>query len=269
MKYDKSKYFMNDEREIQRLSQKVNPETFIEKFISPVINESDLILDIGCGPGVIDAHIAKTFPNSHITCLDINPTMINYVVANRQNQSQIDAHVGDAHELPYQNDFYDFVFARFLVEYLHSPLLGVSEMVRVCKPGGRIMLQDLDGQLLWHYPEEQSLQAVIEKIITFLNNRTGFDPFVGRKLFHYLYKNGVTDIEVKAEPYNFFSGRIDEKNYNLWKLKLDIATPQIIACLGNKRDALAYKTKYLEYLKRDDTMSYSILFNVSGTKRIE
>ena len=64
-------------------------------------------------------------------------------------------------------------------------------MTRVCKPGGTVLLQDLDGQLLWHYPEDAEVQQTAEKVVAALA-ATGFDPFVGRKLFWLAKKAGLT-----------------------------------------------------------------------------
>ena len=68
------------------------------------------------------------------------------------------------------------------MEYLPDKQAAVREMARVCSPGGKLLLQDLDGQLVWHYPEDAELQRTTENILSHLAG-TGFDPFVGRKAF--------------------------------------------------------------------------------------
>ena len=44
-----------------------------------------------------------------------------------------------------------------------SIYLAVREMVRVLRPGGRLMLQDLDGQLIWHEPMDDALRSGLDK----------------------------------------------------------------------------------------------------------
>jgi len=53
------------------------------------------------------------------------------------------------------------VYCRMLLQYLKEKERAVSEMARVCKPGWNGFLQDLDGQLLWHYPENPSVQRTL------------------------------------------------------------------------------------------------------------
>src|SRR5437868_15532305 len=99
-------------------------------------------------------------------------------------------------------------------------------MVRVCRPGGTVLFQDLDGQLLWNYPEDPAVQRTVEKVVAGLG-KTGFDPFVGRKLFSLAQKAGLNNIEVQAECYHLIVGDIDRTILKRWELKLEIATVMI------------------------------------------
>jgi hypothetical protein len=138
-------------------------------------------------------------------------------------------------------------------------------MVRVCCPGGRILLQDLDGQLVWHYPEDVELQETLGRVMAGLAEG-GFDPLVGRKLFSLAKSAGLTDIEVTAESYHLYAGCIGNRNLRLWETKFDIAMPAAAKILGSTDAAQRLKYRFLEYLCRDDTLTYSVLFTVTGTK---
>jgi len=83
--------------------------------------------------------------------------------------------VGNALSLPFEADSFDLVFSRFLMEYLPEKPHAVQEMARVCKRGGKLLLQDLDGQLVWHYPEDADLQNTTERILSRLAG-TGLTP---------------------------------------------------------------------------------------------
>ena len=90
---------------------------------------------------------------------------------------------GDAISLPFPNGVFDLVTSRFLLEYLPDKLSAVAEMARVAAPGGRVILHDLDGQLVWHDPPEPALEAGIKAVLDGLSS-SGFDPHAGRALFH-------------------------------------------------------------------------------------
>ena len=142
---------------------------------------------------------------------------------------------------------------------------AVSEMARVCKPGGTVLLQDLDGQLLWHYPEDPSVQRMLERVVAALG-ATGFDPFVGRKLFWLARNSGLRNIEVQAECYHLIAGAAEPHILEQWELKLEIAKPQLARVLGSERKAEEQSLAFLEYLRRPDTLTSSTVFTVAGEK---
>jgi hypothetical protein len=95
---------------------------------------------------------------------------------------------------------------------------------------------------------------------------TGFDPFVGRKLFSLAHKAGLKNIEVQVECYHLIAGEIDLNILKQWELKLQIAVPQIARILGDEQAARVQVQRFLEYLRRPDTLTYSNVFTVSGVK---
>lgn len=79
------------------------------------------VLDIGCSV----AAYKKYFPNS--TGVDIDETKNPDVV-------------GDAHALPFKDNEFEVVLCTEVFEHLHSPHIAASEMRRVLKPGGTLVL---------------------------------------------------------------------------------------------------------------------------------
>jgi hypothetical protein len=136
-------------------------------------------------------------------------------------------------------------------------------LTSLCKPNGVICLQDLDGQLVSHYPEDARVQGVAQ-VIAHLE-RTGFDVFVGRKLFSLARDAGLVNIGVQIEPYHLVVGRIGEIAFDLWRRKLAIAEPIIAQACGadRTRDVIA---GFLDYLQDDSTLTFSMLFTVLGRK---
>ena len=127
------------------------------------------------------------------------------------------------------------------------------------------MLQDLDGQLLWHYPEDPSVQRTLEKVVAALAT-TGFDPFVGRKLFWLARNAGLTKIDIQAECYHLIVGEADSHILKQWELKLEIARPQMSRVLGSEIEAKKQSQAFLDFLRRPDTLTYSTVFTVAGEK---
>src|SRR5437016_13378030 len=169
--------------------------------------------------------------------------------------------------MEFSSDRFSLVYGRMLLRYLKEKQQTVSDMVRVCMPGGTVSLQDLDGQLLWHYPENPAVQRTLEKVVAALG-ATGFDPFVGRKLFWLARNAGLTNIDVQVECYHLIAGEPDPHILQQWELKLEIARPQLARVLGGEREAEEQSRAFLEYLRQPDTLTYSTVFTVAGKKTL-
>lgn len=258
-------YIMEHPREAQRLLDKVDAGAWIAKFLEPHLVGVRSFLSVGCGPGVFLRELANSHPGMNVVGVDVSPSRVRDAAQRLSGLSNARACVGDAMSLPFEADSFDLVFSRFLMEYVPDKHGAVREMARVCAPGGVILLQDLDGQLIWHSPEDQELQASIENVLSHLA-RSGFDPFVGRKLFSFCLAAALTGVRVQVDPYHLYAGSIGEKDLANWQAKLEIARPQIKAALGSDKAAQEFSDRFLAYLRNPETLTYSCLFTVTANK---
>jgi hypothetical protein len=111
------------------------------------------------------------------------------------------------------------------------------------------------------------VQRTLERVVAALG-ATGFDPFVGRKLFWLAQNAGLTNIDVQVECYHLIAGEIDQYILKQWELKLEIAGPQLARVLGSEHEAEKQSRAFLEYLRRPDTLTYSMVFTVVGKKSL-
>jgi ubiquinone/menaquinone biosynthesis C-methylase UbiE len=258
-------YIMDDPREAKRLERKVDPEAWVEKYLARHVRPGAKILSVGCGPGVILRAAAALDRSINGVGVDISADRIQEAKERNRENPQVAFVCGDAHAMEFPSDSFDLVYSRMLFEYLKEKEQAIAQMLRVCKPGGTILLQDLDGQLLWHYPEDSIVQRTAEKVVAALAV-TGFDPFVGRKLFFLARNAGLRKINVQAESYHLIAGEADPQILKQWELKLDIIRPQLVRVLGGAEEATEQIDRFLAYLKRPDTLTYSTVFTVTGEK---
>jgi ubiquinone/menaquinone biosynthesis C-methylase UbiE len=258
-------YIMEDPREAMRLELKVDPQAWVQKYLAHRLKPGAKILSVGCGPGVRLRELCAIDPSIEATGIDSSAVRVEQAIQRNRVSPRLKFMRGDAHSLPFPCDSFDLVYARMLFEYLVDKEQAAREMARVCRLGGRVLLQDLDGQLLWNYPEDPVVQSAVQKVVAGLES-TGFDPFVGRKLFSLLHKTGLQNINVQVECYHLIAGRVDPGVLKQWQLKLEIAVPQMARILGGERAAREQAQRFLDYLGRPDTLTYSNVFTVTGEK---
>jgi ubiquinone/menaquinone biosynthesis C-methylase UbiE len=260
-------YIMEDPREAMRLELKVDPDVWVHKYLASYVKPRAEILSVGCGPGMILRKLCAIHPSIRATGIDISAARFQDAVQTSTYNSRLSFVCGDAHSMQFSSDSFDLVYARMLFEYLQDKERAAAEMVRVCRPGGIVLFQDLDGQLVWNYPEDPVVQGALEKVVAGLA-KTGFDPLVGRKLFSLAQKAGLKNIQTQVECYHLIAGEIDPAILKQWELKLEIARPKIAEVLGDERAARLQTQRFLEYLRRPDTLTYSNVFTVTGQKSL-
>jgi len=258
-------YIMEDPREAMRLELKVDPHAWVQKYLAHRIRAGAQVLSVGCGPGVIVRELCTLDPSIQATGLDISDERVQEAKGRNLENAQANFVRGDAQAMDLASNRFDLVYSRMLMEYLKDKESAVKEMVRVCKRGGAVLLQDLDGQLLWHYPEDPVVQGTAERVVRALSS-TGFDPFVGRKLFSLAHRAGLENIDVQVEAYHLIAGEVEPAILKQWELKLEIAGPQLARLLGSENEAREQSRRFLEYLCRPDTLTYSTVFTVTGEK---
>jgi ubiquinone/menaquinone biosynthesis C-methylase UbiE len=261
-------YIMEDPREAKRLEAKVDAYAWVQKYVAHRVGAGAEVLSVGCGPGVILREMVELRKSIKATGLDVSADRIQEAKERHRGVQAMSFVRGDAHAMEFPSNRFDLVYSRMLIEYLKDKQQAVREMLRVCRPGGTVLLQDLDGQLLWHYPEDVELQRNSEKVVSALA-ATGFDPFVGRKLFSFAQKAGMQHIDVQVESYHLIAGVVGPEILKQWELKLEIAAPQLTKVLGSERAAKEHAQRFLEYLRRPDTLTYSTVFTVSGKKPLQ
>jgi len=103
----------------------------------------DRVLDVACGPGSLTLQFAPHV--LHATGIDITPAMLEQARAAQQRTeaANVDWREGDAAALPFADDAFDIVASRAAFHHFSSSAQVMAEMVRVCRPGGRMMVIDI------------------------------------------------------------------------------------------------------------------------------
>lgn len=104
------------------------------------------LLDVGCGPGLLEVRLAKVAPNLVVTGVDIDPAMIeraNKRLAAAGVVDRVRFQVGDVGALPFPDRQFDLVVSTLSLHHWPDPALGLAQIYRVLKPGGQARIYDL------------------------------------------------------------------------------------------------------------------------------
>ena len=97
-------------------------------------------LDLCCGTG--DIAFALVRRGMRVTALDFNSAMLNVASRRAAEHGQLQLVQGDAQRLPLTNSAFDIVTVGYGLRNLASWEAGIDEMVRVAKPGARLLVLD-------------------------------------------------------------------------------------------------------------------------------
>ncbi|HZV83007.1 MAG TPA: methyltransferase domain-containing protein [Geobacteraceae bacterium] len=103
----------------------------------------DTVLDVACGPGMVACEFARHA--GRVTGIDLTPAMIDQAKKRQQEQGleNLIWKVADAVPLPYADDSFSLVITRYSFHHLLDPSAALREMIRVCRPGGRVLVADV------------------------------------------------------------------------------------------------------------------------------
>jgi SAM-dependent methyltransferase len=103
---------------------------------------ADLVLDVACGGGIVVCALAPHV--KHATGIDMTPAMLERArhLAAEKGIANVTWREGDVTHLPYPDGAFTIVVTRFAVHHFPDPEAVFREMVRVCAPGGRIVVVD-------------------------------------------------------------------------------------------------------------------------------
>lgn len=257
-------YLMDGPREGPRLEAKTRTAASRRQLRRAGLAAGMDALDVGCGSGAVTRVMAAIVEPGRATGVDASAARIAQAQALAAERG-VDASFvcTDATALDLPAAAFDFTWSRFLFEYLAEPERALAEMVRVTRPGGTVVVADLDGQLRTFHPMDAATARSLADVLGALE-AAGFDPDVGRKLYGWFRSAGLADIRVHIEPHQCYAGGIPGRDRSNWRDKLATALPRL-PLPDAARTAAAEALGAL--VERPDLFYYSTLVTVRGRVR--
>ncbi len=139
-------------------------------FMSHVPKEAKAIIDVGGGSGRYGLALARALPESHVLITDILPESVGKIEVSAKNLElpNVSTKVEDVFALSFPDNSFDMVFCDVVLQHFIHPKDAVSEMARVVKPGGVVILSCVN---VWNF---HTLFKMIQKFLG-LKYRYGYE----------------------------------------------------------------------------------------------
>jgi ubiquinone/menaquinone biosynthesis C-methylase UbiE len=133
------------DRSVQTALRQVFRE--IAQDVFPDMKQIRCGLDAGCGPGQFTILIAEAAPQAKVVGIDLAPTMIELARCHAASSSalgRVHFAVADVCRLPFPDDYFDGVMSTGSIKHWLNPKIGLRELHRVLRPGGRAFIAEMN-----------------------------------------------------------------------------------------------------------------------------
>lgn len=148
-----------------------NPVTYKEGVIAGQLRENKIsILDAGSRDGWV-VEFLNSLGYSNLIGVELLKEYVNY--CNRVGRKVI---YGDLHNLSFQDEKFDFVYCRHVLEHCLDPVMVLNELMRVTKIGGAVycsfpLEKQVSGKHTTAIPTMKSVFKILDEM------RYHFEPF--------------------------------------------------------------------------------------------
>jgi ubiquinone/menaquinone biosynthesis C-methylase UbiE len=115
----------------------------IARDLAPQVPTGGHVLDVGTGPAVLLAELARLRPDLRLTGVDLSADMVGQARDTlRDLGDRASAVTADAADLPFGDDTFDVIVSSYSLHHWDRPEDAAPELARVLRPGGRLVIYD-------------------------------------------------------------------------------------------------------------------------------
>ena len=109
-------------------------------LIFKFINAHGVVLDAGCGTGMLIERLGNEEQVNYIVGIDISRKMVRKAKSKISDNSKVDLIVGDCEYLPFRSSVFDNIYVITVIQNLYNRNRAIDSFIETLKSGGRIVL---------------------------------------------------------------------------------------------------------------------------------
>lgn len=263
-----SGYLMENSEETLRLDLKTDAKIVEKQALWAGIKPGMRVADLGYGSGKTTFYLHKLVqPNGEVVGVDIAEDRIKYA-KKHYHKKGIEYILRDIRDPLDDLGMFDFIWVRFVLEYYRSQSFDIVKNISsILKPGGIMCLIDLDYNCLNHFGLSQKLRGTFHEIMKALEKNADFDPYVGIKLYSFLFDLGYQDIDANMAPHHLIFGEATEIDTFNWKKKVEVAVKRSgYQFKGYKGGYEEFFEEFMRFFSDPRRFTYTPLISCKGRK---
>ena len=212
------------------------------------------VLDAGCGPGFYAAEtLERVGRDGSVAGVDASEAMLGLAAKRCEGHDNVSFHEGDVTALPVGDADFDRALSVQVLEYVEDIPAALSELLRVLRPGGRVLIWDVDwATVSWHSREP----ARMERFLAAWDEHLA-DPSLPRTLAARMREAGFEDVEL--EGHAFATADVTDQTY------AGALIPLMVDYVGSA-EAEEWAAEQRELQRRGESYFACIQFCFTGTR---
>lgn len=188
---------------VLRTQEKIIWEHEQEKLAWHGLRPGLRIADICCGLGDFAILLQRDFRPEYLVGVDHSKPFLRYArqLVSDFGLENIEYQYGDAAALLLPDASFDFVTCRLSLQVFNEPGHILHELVRICKPGGRIYVTNELMSGILGYPNEGMIRSTYDKVIE-MGHQLGMNMDTGIRTREMLVGAGLEDVKIHLVDIN-------------------------------------------------------------------